>query len=494
MSVTEKMVASLVQRSLSNDVSSALTSWDSCMAKAYCKWPVIAGIIVGSIIILGIAGCLISCLCCGYRCCEGCCGCCYRCCDCGGSRHNRRRGNKYVDEPPPQPYYQQPPPPEPMNFGYRQPVAAASSLASTAPPPAYRGPQTATFDQPSKPVVVNEDELPPMPTWADAQTRRVEDPDAEHEEVEMDNLAGIRDQSKSPFHHDAVAPAPVAGGLSRGMSRGGYTQVPANYPSPHPSPRPLYDEGYSPNGGVGGYGGHGEYQDGYHNEEQGNYYGSPADAHYFNQDPHSLGTGFGQLPAGYSPRALPQPSPAPYRGFDNQPPPRAPVPNFSAPGNVYGGQIPSPRSPPPAMGAGYSPYDQQSQQYRQLTHSPPPPAMHPAMQPSSMGSGYSPYDHDQLPQQQPSSGYSPYDHQTEPQYGVPQTHSPPPPQPTLQQQQQGGQYRAFSPRIASPGPPSPHQATAPTSLLEDPSANNEDRPPSLLMAGRRPAPNSYRAV
>ncbi|KAE8554895.1 hypothetical protein EYB25_003442 [Talaromyces marneffei] len=478
--ISDRMIRSLLERSVAGEASSVkstFSSWDNCMAKTYCKWPVIAGIIVGSIIVLGIVGCLVSCLCCGYQCCKGCCGCCYSCCGCGGSRHDR--GPQYADPPQRQPYYQQPPPPEPMNFGYRQPIAAASSL-SAGPPPAYRGPTTASFEQPSKAahVHVNEDELPPMPTWAEAQTRRVEDHHVEHEEVEMDNLQGIRDHAKSPPHQNQRAsPAPVAGGLSRGMSRGGYDQVPGTYPSPHPSPQPMYDEGYSPNGHApnghgGGYGGHpgdavggslGGHDAYLNHSDQGHYGGSQADTHYFNQSPHSPGPqspGYDQpAVAGYGPRA----SPAPYRGFENQPPPRVQVPNFSGPRGYN--QTSSPRSPPP-MAGGFSPYDQQQHQspgYPQ-TRSPPPA----------------------------SNGYSPYDHQQS-DYYHPTTQSPPPQQHGHQAPQ--GQYRAFSPRIASPPPLNQHHEA--NLFLENPdhqSPSGEDRPPSLLMAGRRPAPNTYRAV
>lgn len=293
----------------------------------------------------------------------------------------------------------------------------------------------------------------------------------------MDNLQGIRDHSKSPLHHNPrVSPAPVAGGLSRGMSRGGYDQVPGTYPSQHPSPQPMYDEGYSPNGhGVGYGGGHpgdamggnlSEHDAYFNHGDQGHYGGNQADTHYFNQDPHSPGPqspGYGPpAAAGYAPRT----SPAPYRGFENQPPPRVQVPNFSGP-RAYN-QPSSPRSPP-AMGGGFSPYDQQQQQHQ-------PPGYSQTRSPPPVSNGYSPYDHQQ----------SDYYHPT--------TQSPPPLQQQGHQAPQG-QYRAFSPQIASPPPLNQqHQGT---SFLEDPdhqSPSAEDRPPSLLMAGRRPAPNTYRAV
>ncbi|KAJ3477264.1 hypothetical protein NLG97_g8884 [Lecanicillium saksenae] len=36
------------------DVKTAFSSWDNCMKAAYCKWPVIAIIVIGSLIILSV--------------------------------------------------------------------------------------------------------------------------------------------------------------------------------------------------------------------------------------------------------------------------------------------------------------------------------------------------------------------------------------------------------------------------------------------------------
>lgn len=48
---------------------------------------------------------------------------------------------------------------------------------------AYRGPQTATFDAPTKDGKYNEDALPAMPSWDQAHSRHVQDEDMEMEKL-----------------------------------------------------------------------------------------------------------------------------------------------------------------------------------------------------------------------------------------------------------------------------------------------------------------------
>lgn len=105
--VTRAVVAGLSRRDIISDaqgkvtdVKTAFSSWDNCMKASFCKWPVIAVIVVGGLILLGIAWCIIRCACCGLSCCCSCfqclkcCGNCCGCCDPpGGRRH------KYLDEP-----------------------------------------------------------------------------------------------------------------------------------------------------------------------------------------------------------------------------------------------------------------------------------------------------------------------------------------------------------------------------------------------------------
>ncbi|EME88389.1 uncharacterized protein MYCFIDRAFT_76213 [Pseudocercospora fijiensis CIRAD86] len=157
--------------STADGVHESLSSWDGCMAHSYCKWPVIAGIVVGSLIVISILWCLARCLCCGLQCCCGCLSCFNACCP-SPRGSNRDRGG--YQQAPPTPYqYQQPPPTQPPAYmaggaggGYRgAPVAS-----------------TATFDAPSKKF--NEDALPAMPSWQNAQSRRVES----DEEVELEKI------------------------------------------------------------------------------------------------------------------------------------------------------------------------------------------------------------------------------------------------------------------------------------------------------------------
>ncbi|KAK4141573.1 uncharacterized protein C8A04DRAFT_30813 [Dichotomopilus funicola] len=136
------------------DVKTAFSSWDNCMQVNYCKWPVIAVIAVGGLIILSVVWC-----------CGDCCGCCD---PPRGSRH------KYLDEPyiPPNHGYKSQ---EPMNagFGGASPQSKRKSFA-----------QFATFDFGGKKH--NEDELPQMPEWDNSERKKVmlDDDDA----VEMNAL------------------------------------------------------------------------------------------------------------------------------------------------------------------------------------------------------------------------------------------------------------------------------------------------------------------
>ncbi|KAE8353601.1 hypothetical protein BDV28DRAFT_132790 [Aspergillus coremiiformis] len=162
-------------RDFVSDLKSApdtLSSWDNCMAKSYCKWPVIAAIIVGAIIVISILACIVNCLCCGIQCCK-CCGCCSCCCP----SPRPKKGSKYLDEP-----YSQPPqrPPPLANNPYQSPPVL----------PTYRGAQVARFDNPPSPVTskANEDALPAMPTWDGAVTKTVEDTNRHQDAMEMGHL------------------------------------------------------------------------------------------------------------------------------------------------------------------------------------------------------------------------------------------------------------------------------------------------------------------
>lgn len=166
-------------------VPQTFSSWDSCMKESYCKYPAIIGIIIGVLIAVSVIWCCVRCCCCGMSCCCGCFSCFGRCCPSGRGR----KPSKYADPPsdyrPSNPY-----------MGYIPP----------SNPPAYQGPNTATFNMPGKKI--NGDSLPAMPTWKDGKLQ-----DSTRGDVEMGNLA----QSGQ-----ATGVVPVAGGRT---SKGGYREL-----------------------------------------------------------------------------------------------------------------------------------------------------------------------------------------------------------------------------------------------------------------------------
>ncbi|KAG8629514.1 hypothetical protein KVT40_003379 [Elsinoe batatas] len=167
------------------------SGWDSCMARAYCKWPVIVGIVIGSLIVLSVLYCVVQILCCGAQCCFCfasiakclCCGCCRG----SGSSTSRPPRDQYVSPlAHGNPYGTQ-------KSGYVNPAQFESGFGQHArgpsnsnagvysggvgyagqgqyrsqPPPKYA---TATFDEPSR---TNGDTLPAMPSWGEARSTRV---------------------------------------------------------------------------------------------------------------------------------------------------------------------------------------------------------------------------------------------------------------------------------------------------------------------------------
>ncbi|KAI5288630.1 hypothetical protein KEM52_001089 [Ascosphaera acerosa] len=240
----------------------ALNSWDSCMDRKYCKWPVIAAIIVGGLLVLWVAWIIFSCICCATRvccCCTSCVRSCFSCCwCCGGSDgdKDRNKNNNDADQdeymakyggqpqplvtaqPPPMPtpaYYappvpppqppmmmaphhpqlmQQPPhssdsqthpllPPQQQHYQPAYPVAAVHQLP---PEPTY--PQVATFETPRKASATHEngekpwnpDSLPHMPAWSDAKTRYVEEVDEVEAENEHEHGRELDYQQQQPQH------------------------------------------------------------------------------------------------------------------------------------------------------------------------------------------------------------------------------------------------------------------------------------------------------
>ncbi|KAI0535699.1 hypothetical protein GGR58DRAFT_428031 [Xylaria digitata] len=153
-----------------SDAATAFSSWDNCFQAAFCKWPVIALIIIAGLIVLSIVWCIVRCCCCGLSCCCECCYC-LKCCGecCGLCDPPRGKRSKYLDEPFVPPNHDQ---------AYRSPAPMNSGFDSMKP----SVPQYAEFDTGNK---KDADALPAMPSWEDASSKKVL---IEEESVEMETL------------------------------------------------------------------------------------------------------------------------------------------------------------------------------------------------------------------------------------------------------------------------------------------------------------------
>jgi len=138
------------------------------------KWPVIVGIILGSIIALSILWCVVKCICGGIADC--CCG----CCDCCSSRNK----NGYQQSAPPPPQY----PMHNQYYGPQQPMYSSAPMYAPSPmyaPPqmsggaGQRGAPMSPYSEAPKGGYYNEDALPVFPT----HTR-----DRQYDDMEMGHL------------------------------------------------------------------------------------------------------------------------------------------------------------------------------------------------------------------------------------------------------------------------------------------------------------------
>jgi hypothetical protein len=172
------------------------------------KWPVIVGIILGSILALSIIWCMLKCICGGIADC--CCG----CCDCCSSRKNNNHA------------YQQPPPQYPMQnqyYGPQQPVYSAAPMYAPspmyAPPPmsggaGYRGaPSTSSpYEQPynnNKPF--NEDALPAFPTTASERRLPYDDMEMQSPQAaqQQEGLLSSHNNANTEYYHSQQQQQPA---------------------------------------------------------------------------------------------------------------------------------------------------------------------------------------------------------------------------------------------------------------------------------------------
>ncbi|TID19660.1 hypothetical protein E2P81_ATG06827 [Venturia nashicola] len=186
------------------DVKDSFTSWDKCMTKTYCKWPVIVVIVVGSLILLSVLFCVGRCLCCGAECACFCFRCCAGCCD--GSKNKK---SKFRDPPamPSQAWNQQ-------YQSQPHPAYAAPTPAPAPAPTPFQAasaavPQFATFETSSKKI--HEDSLPEMPSWETAAERKVEvweEPEAH----ELEKLSPHGQATTTTLNSGVASPQPIRPG------------------------------------------------------------------------------------------------------------------------------------------------------------------------------------------------------------------------------------------------------------------------------------------
>lgn len=151
---------------------------------SHSKWPVIVGIILGSIIAISILWCITKCICGGIADCFSC------CCSCCSS--NNRNNNQGYQQPPPPPQY----PMHHQYYGPQQPMYSAAPMYAPSPmhaPPQMSGGAGGYRSAPMSPhdglnksgaqAGYNEDALPAFPTHGHGQDRHVP-----YDDVEMGNL------------------------------------------------------------------------------------------------------------------------------------------------------------------------------------------------------------------------------------------------------------------------------------------------------------------
>ena len=234
------------------------------------------------------------------------------------------------------------------------------------PPPAYGNvnafsSQTATFDAPSRNQAHNEDSLPHMPSWQNAQTRKVEDTTPQHEEehelAKMDGLLNDRRSSGYGYGHGngyghdqqtGIIGGAAASGAGAGTGavaavggrtgRGGYAPVGA-----HQQPlSPGWDQSHPPNQNP--------YDSAYRNSYSANTnYNDSGDlgSQRSHQDTSYGGAG---AAAGYFNPASHHETSAPLsQSYDNRPAPPGHFPSYAttvpSPGARGYGRGPAPYSP-----------------------------------------------------------------------------------------------------------------------------------------------------
>ncbi|KAI6717343.1 hypothetical protein JHW43_000246 [Diplocarpon mali] len=236
------------------NVADAFSSWDNCMNAKFCKWPVIALIIVGGLILLSIA-------------------------TCAGKKDKPMRHLDSTSNVTPGAHhgYQAP---APMMGGALSASGQTAGTYMKVVPTRPEPPQYAQFEvgknglyvEP-KTAALHEDALPPMPSWDAAAKKHVED---EKDAVELRNLDPATAPNASLIAGAAATgtTAPPSPDIGRGQSpfgarpgqgtgKNGYTGIAGENYGQNQSTHNVNGRHGSPAPGQGGrLGAHGAYRGG----------------------------------------------------------------------------------------------------------------------------------------------------------------------------------------------------------------------------------------
>ncbi|EWC46699.1 hypothetical protein DRE_03944 [Drechslerella stenobrocha 248] len=231
------------RRSVQDDIASlpeVLKSWDSCMAKSWCKYPIIAACVVGGLVLICTAWC------------------CYRCC-CRRRRKAKRSKSTFFNDPVPAymtsgTTFAPDSNSAPNNLsggagGYSSSnIVGPSKIGGGAP----AAPQYAYFETGTTGAKDN-DELPVMPSWNGAKNEKVEDT-TKVEAIELNEVDNNGRQPSAPSNpvggHVQVSPPPPpqTNHMPLGADPFQYHPQAPHHPPPH------HHQNFSPNPPVGAVG------------------------------------------------------------------------------------------------------------------------------------------------------------------------------------------------------------------------------------------------
>ncbi|KAF3094260.1 hypothetical protein TWF706_008489 [Orbilia oligospora] len=140
-----------------------LGNWDKCMEKSWCKYPLIAGCVVGALVLISITWC------------------CYRCCCRSRRKKADRSKSTFFNDPVPS--YMSHPPPRPTPSGYSSSNTIGPNTSNSTPAPQYAYFASGTTGP------KDNDALPVMPSWNGSKNEKVEDTSVKVETIELEDVS-----------------------------------------------------------------------------------------------------------------------------------------------------------------------------------------------------------------------------------------------------------------------------------------------------------------